>query len=36
MIAEMTKEAGVKTLYPENEKDFRKIPWVKVVNPFTA
>jgi len=36
MIAETMKEAGVKTLYTENEKDFRKIPWVKVVNPFTA
>jgi len=36
MIAETMKEAGVKTLYTENEKDFRKIPWVKAVNPFTA
>jgi predicted nucleic acid-binding protein len=36
MIAETMKEAGVGTLYTENEKDFRKIPWVKVVNPFAA
>jgi len=34
MIAETMKEAGVETLYTENEKDFGKIPWVKVVNPF--
>ena len=36
MIAETMKEAGVNTLYTENEKDFRKIPWVRVVNPFVA
>ncbi len=36
MIAETMKEAGVGTLYTENEKDFRKIPWVKVVNPFAT
>lgn len=36
MIAETMKEAGVGTLYTENEKDFRKIPWLEVVNPFAA
>jgi predicted nucleic acid-binding protein len=36
MTAETMKESGVGTLYTENEKDFRKIPWLKVVNPFAA
>jgi predicted nucleic acid-binding protein len=34
LIAETMKEAGVRTLYTENEKDFLEIPWIKVVNPF--
>lgn len=36
LIAETMKEAGVSTLYTENAKDFRKIPWIEVVNPFVA
>jgi predicted nucleic acid-binding protein len=36
MIAETMKEAGIGTLYTENEKDFREIPWINVVNPFAA
>jgi len=36
LIAETMKEAGVGTLYTENEKDFRRIPWIEVVNPFVT
>ena len=35
LISETMREAGVKTLYTENEKDFRKIPWIQVRNPMT-
>ena len=35
LIAETMREAGVKTLFTENEKDFRKIPWIQVRNPVT-
>ena len=28
------REARVTTLYTENEKDFRKIPWIEVKNPL--
>lgn len=34
MIAETMKEAGVRNLYTENEKNFKEIPWIHVVNPF--
>lgn len=34
LIAETMKENGVDTIVTENEKDFRKIPGIKVVNPF--
>jgi predicted nucleic acid-binding protein len=36
MIAETMKEAGVRDLYTENEKDFLEIPWIRVVNPFVG
>lgn len=36
MIAETMKEAGVRTLYTENERDFGRIPWLRVVNPLAA
>ena len=34
LIAETMREAKVRTIYTENERDFAKIPWVKVVNPL--
>lgn len=34
LIAETMRDAGVRTLYTENEKDFRKIPWIHVKNPL--
>ncbi len=34
LIAAAMLKADVKTIVTENEKDFRKIPWMKVVNPF--
>ncbi|MBS3068060.1 PIN domain-containing protein [Candidatus Micrarchaeota archaeon] len=27
-------ENGIDTIITENEKDFQKIPWLKVINPF--
>ncbi|MHB8566420.1 MAG: PIN domain-containing protein [Nitrososphaerales archaeon] len=34
LIAETMREAGVKVVYTENERDFRKIPWIQVKNPL--
>jgi predicted nucleic acid-binding protein len=34
LIAETMKENGVTTIITENEKDFKKIPGIKVMNPF--
>jgi predicted nucleic acid-binding protein len=34
VIAETMRDAGVTTIYTENEKDFRMIPWIKVENPM--
>lgn len=34
LIAETMKEAKVRTIYTENERDFAKIPWIRVVNPL--
>ncbi len=34
LIAETAKENGVTTVLTENEKDFKKIPGIKIVNPF--
>ncbi|MDA4130114.1 MAG: PIN domain-containing protein [Thaumarchaeota archaeon] len=34
LIAETMREAGIKLVYTENEKDFRKIPWVQTKNPL--
>jgi hypothetical protein len=28
------KENGIDTIITENEKDFKKIPGIKVINPF--
>ncbi len=36
LIAETMRDAGVRTLYTENEKDFKKIPWVQVMNPIST
>lgn len=34
LIAETMKENGIDTIYTENEKDFKKIPGIKVINPL--
>jgi len=34
LIAETMKENGINKIITENEKDFRKIPGIKVINPF--
>ena len=34
LIAETMRDAGVRLLYTENEKDFEMIPWVTVKNPL--
>jgi predicted nucleic acid-binding protein len=34
LIAETMRDAKVRTIYTENEHDFAKIPWIKIVNPL--
>ena len=34
LIAETMRDAKVRTIYTENERDFAKIPWIRVVNPL--
>lgn len=34
LIAATMQKNNVKTIYTENEKDFKKIPWLTVVNPL--
>jgi predicted nucleic acid-binding protein len=34
LIAETMKENGINKIYTENEKDFKKIPGIKVINPL--
>lgn len=34
VIAETMKENGIVKIYTENEKDFKKIPGIKVINPI--
>ena len=36
LIAETMRDSGVTRLYTENETDFRKIPWVEVLNPLRS
>jgi predicted nucleic acid-binding protein len=36
LIAETMREAGIKLVYTENEKDLRKIPWVQIKNPLAT
>ena len=36
LISETMRESGVTRLYTENETDFRKIPWVEVLNPLRS
>ena len=35
LIAETMRDAKVRTIYTKNERDFGKIPWVRVVNPLS-
>ncbi len=34
LLAATMHENGVKAIYTENEKDFKKIPWLTVINPL--
>jgi len=34
LIASVMQENNVNSIITENDKDFRKIPWIKVTNPF--
>ena len=34
LIAETMRESGITRVYTENVRDFKKIPWVEVVNPL--
>jgi len=34
LIASVMKENHIHTIVTENDKDFKKIPWIKVINPF--
>lgn len=34
LIASVMKENYIYTIITENDKDFKKIPWLKVINPF--
>ncbi len=34
LIASVMKENHIHTIVTENDKDFRKIHWIKVINPF--
>jgi len=35
LIAATMQENNIQTIITENAKDFKKIPWLKVVNPFS-
>ena len=34
LIATVMQESNIRTIITENEKDFKKIPWLTVINPF--
>ena len=34
LIAETARDGGIRTVYTENEKDFKKIPWIQIKNPL--
>jgi predicted nucleic acid-binding protein len=34
LIAAVMKENDISTIITENVKDFKKIPWIEVINPF--
>ena len=34
LLAATMKENNVFSIYTENEKDFKKIPWLKTINPL--
>ena len=36
LIAETMRDAGVTKIYTENEKDFKKIPWIRIENPIKS
>jgi predicted nucleic acid-binding protein len=34
LLAATMRENNVFSIYTENDKDFKKIPWLKIINPF--
>lgn len=36
LIAETMREVGVRTLYTENVRDFKNIPWIEIKNPLAT
>ena len=34
LIVSVMRENNINEIITENEKDFKKIPWIKIVNPF--
>ena len=34
LLAATMRENNVFSIYTENTKDFKKIPWIKIINPF--
>lgn len=36
LMAETMKEAGMRTIYTENVRDFESIPWIEAVNPLSS
>ena len=34
LVAATMRENNVFSIYTENGKDFKKIPWIKIINPF--
>src|SRR3989344_5665856 len=33
LLAATMQENGIRTIYTENTRDFKKIPWIKAINP---
>ncbi len=34
LLAATMREKNIFSIYTENDEDFRKIPWIKIINPF--
>jgi len=34
LLAATMRENNIFSIYTENDNDFKKIPWIKIINPF--